>query len=1830
MAYFFQSSFVNCPSSICFASQALAVHAVPFIRNPIDRTLFGKLWLESVWAFLVIDRGEMPASLPQDVLDRMDALLSSPMKPRNVNVESLIWQGHKAVHELLREATSDPGNPLILAQRILLRIVRLLITPGKGLHVKIGIIFTFLLRDIGQVSLRLAHHGQTQLAVELTAAVYRLLKIRGEQYVIGDNLVQLLTHELALFRVCMERMPPDRPSAARIVERMKAIRDASPIVKENLELSIDIDLAEVALRHPAVLHAESAFPNLGNVKMPTPIERKRREFKKLKQQAKTKQRHDLHMPESPGFSEEKPLESRAGSADLYLDNAEDAIPPPPGTSLATSQPPSGISKKILLVDEDATRRTQLRDVLSAWKYGTAEAGNAQEAIDWLRLNSADLVLTQYTMSPISGPALIEKMKDLGISTPVLLLSSIPENMLKTTPASLDAAYVNQQHGVTVIRQKVQKLLEDSPREPGAPAAGLQVRQRKTSVIVTPGSGFYPGRSLNLSEAGDDSGDQSLSQAAYERILALARAGRMFKEVSRTDVARLMDFSLHHHGELGPLMTLRGTPNFSGPYVFRKNDQSDRSLFEFEFVPQMDVLTSIETIVSWRTGSLQVAPGQAGATQFLGSFWLSAIKDVLPWTVSEHGNTADSFVRLEIRHEGLDRLAELDEAGSDETTVVVDGRIRDPILGQSAITSESLHKAKPQAREREVESRAHEILILQAGGQAVQRAYQPLARISRIAGDICEVANAWANKTVATGEQLRASIHQALEHADQLRNAQMLDLHPVYGLINRQRQLSPFSNASSSEREDDSPAIRELINTMESAISVPFSRDDIGSLGWYKIMDGLIEAAVKSEGWDDVAASLKKLFPPGEENTAPYTWKAVVNATLEKYKKGSATFSTEELFLRIENALDKADQYKESAIVAVHLWSDLVDMLEQYPQEGAQFLMERHFLNLLSANDVKPKDILLDFDSVAAKAIIVRSVSESYYSAMEGENVIQCVNLVKDQYVWLKADAFSNKRIWLLSRGTQASSSAGFGLLPLLAITPLWGTGLLFAFAREHSILVTINEAIKAHQHSMHLATPFFWALLAMIASGAAGALWKFWIIWMDSRGIKTTPSAGRQENLPQTTWPIEVPYAPFDYVRISRAEGLHLIAQFMAHQTFSSLRVSHGWSELGKEVGPYIQLKQDQGTIMTWNSESHQWVAFDSVLSVDYAFVVNPQTKLLNLVPFSGDGPDDFREKIMNLTLVPKTDLLDPAADRTGWIRRMSNHQAPGYDRVWGREAQRELAIHRFELLDDLDHRGIDGPILDPGTATGRDAASIIAQGRIALGLDLSEERLRLAQTNHPHLPLVQMDIQRLGLRSGSMAAIWDSGTFHELAFERMGEVLNSYRALLKPGGELFLRVLKRIPQDPPYNASFWPTMNTFDEAVLRKLVEDSGFEILRIGTEPSTPTSQFKQTEDREWIYLFATPATPSAKTSSVSLHSPGWVELAMLALFTLPDLASDHPYLMWALILFGIQVALYHAFNLVSKQLNYKIAGDSINWKSAGALGAIQLAIMVLTSLTGHGFNLTHLTSSWAGILVAALLIQVWPFGAWPRLSAATGLKTLSVLCGIAGAATFATMTLGRASLNWSVFLGGATLSVVGLGYRILIKFSRTRSFGRPIWLAREIKNGHLDIGLILMILGVALAASQWDKLFHQQDTPFLIVRYFAGMAMAVMTLGFDIVSSYYGDEMSGRKKINPPIRQFTRAGLYGGWLMAAVGSIASLTASIAYATPQPLDLTFQLLLTAMGMTAIVQLILPRQDVLPGSRALRWAIAAVLAAGLVVWWGIPWNPLASLRAQNYLSQAA
>ena len=114
--------------------------------------------------------------------------------------------------------------------------------------------------------------------------------------------------------------------------------------------------------------------------------------------------------------------------------------------------------KILIVDDSAFARTNLRRILMGAGYDVVEASSGQQAIDQVRLDAPDIVTLDLLMPGLSGLDTLKKMKPILPNTRFIIVTADVQSLTREELIREGAdAFINKPVSSTVLLETVKKL-----------------------------------------------------------------------------------------------------------------------------------------------------------------------------------------------------------------------------------------------------------------------------------------------------------------------------------------------------------------------------------------------------------------------------------------------------------------------------------------------------------------------------------------------------------------------------------------------------------------------------------------------------------------------------------------------------------------------------------------------------------------------------------------------------------------------------------------------------------------------------------------------------------------------------------------------------------------------------------------------------------------------------------------------------------------------------------------------------------------------------------------------------------------------------------------------------------------------------------------------------------------------------------------------------------------------------------------------------------------------------------------------------------------------------
>jgi two-component system response regulator FixJ len=132
--------------------------------------------------------------------------------------------------------------------------------------------------------------------------------------------------------------------------------------------------------------------------------------------------------------------------------------------LTLAEPPPTELARVFLVDDDPAVRSALIFAFSFDGF-EVEAFDTAEALLAADVRGADCLVIDYRLPGLDGLELIEQLREHGVSTPVVLITSQPKLAIKAHAASLGVSLIEKPLLTDELVETIRGLLRE-PKQPG--------------------------------------------------------------------------------------------------------------------------------------------------------------------------------------------------------------------------------------------------------------------------------------------------------------------------------------------------------------------------------------------------------------------------------------------------------------------------------------------------------------------------------------------------------------------------------------------------------------------------------------------------------------------------------------------------------------------------------------------------------------------------------------------------------------------------------------------------------------------------------------------------------------------------------------------------------------------------------------------------------------------------------------------------------------------------------------------------------------------------------------------------------------------------------------------------------------------------------------------------------------------------------------------------------------------------------------------------------------------------------------------------------------------
>ncbi len=204
--------------------------------------------------------------------------------------------------------------------------------------------------------------------------------------------------------------------------------------------------------------------------------------------------------------------------------------------------------------------------------------------------------------------------------------------------------------------------------------------------------------------------------------------------------------------------------------------------------------------------------------------------------------------------------------------------------------------------------------------------------------------------------------------------------------------------------------------------------------------------------------------------------------------------------------------------------------------------------------------------------------------------------------------------------------------------------------------------------------------------------------------------------------------------------------------------------------------------------------------------------------------------------------LIMPPKNIIGWYNKFA--------KVYAKRVANSAPIEALNQFTQ--HIEPGGLILDAGCGSGRDSRLLTERRFNVIGVDLSEELLKIAQQTNPKTQFICADIKELPFKDNYFDGVWCSAVLlHLETIEDVKKALKEMYRVLKPGGIIFIGVKKQLGKNKTEYVKDKDTREPrffryFTKKEIEDLLKEVGFRVLGITKRPS------KSRKTVVWLQVF------------------------------------------------------------------------------------------------------------------------------------------------------------------------------------------------------------------------------------------------------------------------------------------------------------------------------------------------------------------------------------------
>lgn len=183
-------------------------------------------------------------------------------------------------------------------------------------------------------------------------------------------------------------------------------------------------------------------------------------------------------------------------------------------------------------------------------------------------------------------------------------------------------------------------------------------------------------------------------------------------------------------------------------------------------------------------------------------------------------------------------------------------------------------------------------------------------------------------------------------------------------------------------------------------------------------------------------------------------------------------------------------------------------------------------------------------------------------------------------------------------------------------------------------------------------------------------------------------------------------------------------------------------------------------------------------------------------------------------------------------------YDAIAKDYAYRNKTPNEKVLHSLQAFADMLPPG--GRVLDVGCAEGRETEWFLQKGFSVVGCDLNDTFIRMARKRCPSATFITADMRALPAHIGTFDGLWACASFLHIPKQNALQTLQDFKAVLKPGGTIYIGVLKGTFEGMRENVKMgWAPrhFSDYEAHELNDLLHEAGFEAIQITDSPRPGT---------------------------------------------------------------------------------------------------------------------------------------------------------------------------------------------------------------------------------------------------------------------------------------------------------------------------------------------------------------------------------------------------------